>query len=168
MSRGSRWGENGLNELVEVLGSRRRPIRATSQNGTATGSAANARRNWVAGGDRIMKENLRAAKGCGSGWSGATNQSVDARNQAVTRGGDSQDAKGKLFRQWGQACCPLIQVPVAVEQAAARVASRTKRATLRAQVRRSARMEALAALAWPNQGERFTPRRAWAALRLSA
>jgi len=55
---------------------------------------------------------------------------------------------------------PRAQVPVAVEAAAARVASRTKRATFRAQARISAKREALALLAQPNQGECFTPRRA--------
>ena len=63
---------------------------------------------------------------------------------------------------------PLTQVPAETAGVAAWVASRTKRATASAEVKMSAKMEALALLERPNQGERFTPRRAWSALRLSA
>ena len=54
--------------------------------------------------------------------------------------------------------CPRPQVPA---ETAARVASRTKRATVRSEVKMSTKRDAWALLARPNQGERFTPGRAW-------
>jgi hypothetical protein len=87
--------------------------------------------------------------------------------------GDSENPGRISFRGGGQhhggeKCCPLTQAPVEAAARVAWVASRTKRAMARAEVKMSAKMEALALLARPNQGERFTPRRAWSALRLSA
>jgi hypothetical protein len=87
--------------------------------------------------------------------------------------GDSENPDSISFRSRGQhhggeKGLPLTQAPAETAARVASVSSRTKRATVRAEVKMSAKREALALLARPNQGERFTPRRAWSALRLSA
>jgi len=87
--------------------------------------------------------------------------------------GDSENAASISFRSGGQhhggeKCWPLTQARAETAPRVACVASRTKRATVRAEVKMSAKRDALALLARPNQGERFTPCRAWSALRLSA
>jgi hypothetical protein len=87
--------------------------------------------------------------------------------------GDSENPTRISFRSGGQhhggeKGGPLTQAPAETAARVASVASRTKRATVRAEVKMSAKRDALALLARPNQGERFTPRRAWSALRLSA
>ena len=94
------------------------------------------------------------------------------RGELDRRRGDDRQNRGLCSSSGGgehsRLCCPLNQVPAERERAAAWVACRTKRVTLRAEVRMSAKMEALALLALPYQGERFTPRRVWSALRASA
>ena len=86
--------------------------------------------------------------------------------------GDSENAAKYCIQEGGpaprQKYCPHTQVPAKTVAVVACEASRTKRATVRAEVKMSAKRDALVLLARPNQGERFTPRRAWSALRLSA
>jgi hypothetical protein len=84
------------------------------------------------------------------------------------RGLDRYAVQARGQHRGREKCWPLTQAPAETAAVAAPVASRTKRATVRAEVKISAKIDALALLERPNQGERFTPCRAWSALRLSA
>ena len=97
-----------------------------------------------------------------------------ARRNRLSSGDSGAEHKMSIeFRDrgqhsWSRPVLPLTQVPAETAGVAVCVASRTKRATVSAEVKMSAKMDALALWERPNQGERFTPRRAWSALRLSA
>ena len=89
---------------------------------------------------------------------------ADLRQQAREATHMSRRVRESGVGLWGRASLPTL--PRA--QVGARVASVTKRARLRALLRMSPNKSALALFARPNQGERWSPRRVWQALRLSA
>jgi hypothetical protein len=128
------------------------PLRGEAESGRAQSEGSLWRRSDAKWGERSITRRVR-------------------RNRQPN--GDSENPTSISFRSGGQhrgreECCPLTQAPAETAAVTACVASRTKRATVRAEVKMSAKMDALALLERPNQGERFTPRRAWSALRLSA
>ena len=128
------------------------PLRSEAESGRARRGSSRWRRSDAKWGERSITRRVR-------------------RNRQPN--GDSENPTSISFRSGGQhhsgeKCWPLTQAPAETAARVACVASRTKRATVRAEVKMSAKRDALVLLARPNQGERFTPRRAWSALRLSA
>ena len=118
---------------------------------------------------------VRAACGAAGMLGGANSLLSGVRGETVWPSGDSStehemsiEFRDRGQHPWSRSVLPLTQVPAETAGVAACVASRTKRATASAEVKRSAKMDALALWERPNQGERFTPCRAWSALRLSA
>ena len=110
---------------------------------------------------RRVKGHQRAGKGQlreqsrGDGEDRIDNEACANDRQPEGDGGRVESvsfSKGQSLA--GRPALPLGQVPAAM------VASRTKRATLRVQVRMSPRIEALALLGRPYQGERFSLQRA--------
>jgi hypothetical protein len=160
---------NGLNEFFIVSPSQGGRFSAASRQMGKQQNAASPRRGEAESG-RAYRAGSRRRRG-GAEWSERPIIRRAGRNRPPN--GDRENADRMSFRPGAgprgrDKGCPLTQVPAEAAARVARVASRTNRATVRAEVKMSAKIDALALLARPNQGERFTPCRAWSALRLSA
>jgi hypothetical protein len=120
----------------------------------------------------VVEGTVREACGVAALWHAANGPSQgvpgETVNLTVTAGVRPVFHSGAGAAPQPRQVLPLPQAPAETAAKVASMASRTKRATLSTEVKRSTKREALALLARPNQGERFTSRRAWSALRLSA